>query len=299
MPSLALDPPTAAATAVTRGALPATRPWPYTPADFARVRRLIRTRAGISLGAGKADMVYGRLSRRLRATGAASFRAYLDILEAGDGPEWEAFVNALTTNVTAFFREAHHFRILRSHLLAAPQRAWPLNIWCSAAASGEEAWSIAMTAVETFDTPRPPVRILATDVNTDALAQAMAAVYPLGAVERLPAARKQRFLERGTGARRGQCRIKPALRPLVRFAPLNLLHAEWPVRGPLSAIFCRNVMIYFDRDTQYRVLKRMAPLLARDGLLFAGHSESFLHAADLVTPCGQTVYRATRRAPPP
>lgn len=279
-------------------ALPAAagRPWDYTPADFARVRRLIRERAGISLGPGKADMVYARLSRRLRATGATSFHAYLDGLEAGDGPERQAFVNALTTNVTGFFREPHHFRILREHLLAAPRRAWPLSVWCSAAASGEEAWSIAMTAVEAFDTLRPPVHILATDINTRALAEATEAVYPLAAIEGLAEPRRRAFFQRGTGARDGQCRIKPALRPLVRFAPLNLLQAEWPVRGPLAAIFCRNVMIYFDRATQSRVLRRMAPLLGPDGLLFAGHSESFLHAAELVTPCGHTVYRAARGA---
>ncbi|MGQ0587630.1 MAG: CheR family methyltransferase [Gammaproteobacteria bacterium] len=270
------------------------RQFEYTQRDFERVRRMIHARAGISLGPSKLNMVYSRLSRRLRAVGLGSVRSYLDGLEDNEAtPEWEAFTNALTTNLTSFFREAHHFATLRDHLQrrTATDPARPARIWCAAASTGEEPYSIAMTAVDAFGSFTPPVSILATDVDTQVLATGRAGVYPMERVEALDRGLQRRFFRRGTGAREGSVCVAGELAALVRFEPLNLLDARWPIRAPLDAIFCRNVMIYFDEATRRELLCRFAPLLAPDGLLFMGHSESLLRASDLFRPCGRTVYR--------
>ncbi|WP_028006919.1 CheR family methyltransferase [Solimonas flava] len=266
------------------------REFAFTARDFERVCAMIRARAGIALAPSKRDMVYSRLSRRLRALRLDSFAAYLQLLDEPRHPEWEAFTNALTTNLTAFFREPHHFETLQT-LLREARGPRPLLLWSAAASTGEEPYSIAISACEAFGTLRPPVRILATDLDTQVLQTAERGVYPLERIERLDAARRQRFFRRGVGSREGYCRVVDELRALVHFRPLNLLDERWPLRGPYTAIFCRNVMIYFDRPTQHRVLSHLVPLLADDGLLFAGHSESFFHAAELVRPCGRTVYR--------
>lgn len=262
----------------------------FSARDFGRVRELIHGRAGIALADSKQDMVYSRLSRRLRALGLNSFGEYLGRLDRPDEPEWEAFTNALTTNLTSFFREAHHFEQLRELLLAS-KAAQPLRLWCSAASTGEEPYSMAISACEAFDTLTPPVRILATDLDTQVLETAARGVYPLERVERMAPELLRKYFRRGAGSASGLCRVRDELRALIEFRQLNLLDARYPMRGPFEAIFCRNVMIYFDKPTQRGVLQRMMPLLAREGRFFAGHSESFFHAVDLVASCGRTVYR--------
>src|SRR5690606_40172170 len=225
--------------------------------------------------------------RRLRARGVERFSDYLDMVEDGVVDEGQHFVNALTTNLTSFFREAHHFPLLASQLQAAQRDGQPLRIWCCAASTGEEPYSLAITACEAFDTLTPPVRILATDIDTTVLQSAARGVYPLERIDSIDAARKRRFFQRGGGANAGLCRVRPELRALVEFRPLNLLDADYGLkRGAFIAVFCRNVMIYFDKPTQYGVLQRIAPLLSAEGRMYAGHSESFNHATDLVTPCG-------------
>lgn len=270
-----------------------TREFVFTNADFERVRKLIYQRAGIALAVSKQDMVYSRLARRLRATHINSFRAYLDGLDDPHALEWEAFVNALTTNLTSFFREAHHFDRLSEHLRRQPSGA-QLLLWSSAASTGEEPYSMAITVLESLDCSRTKVRILATDLDTNVLETARQGIYPLERIEKLSDERKQRFFHRGTGARAGYCRVKDEVRELVSFRQLNLLDPQWPLKGPFTAIFCRNVMIYFDKPTQYRVLQKMVPLLSGDGLLFTGHSESFFHATDLIQSCGRTIYKRAR-----
>ncbi|MEY3202502.1 MAG: chemotaxis protein methyltransferase [Pseudomonadota bacterium] len=265
------------------------REFEFTQADFKRVCELIRAHAGIALAASKHEMVYTRLVRRLRALSVARFSDYLDRLERDDGEEWEHFTNALTTNLTSFFREPHHFPIL-SRLLKSLHRNRPLRIWCAAASTGEEPWSLAICACETFDTLSPPVQILASDVDTNVLATAKAGVYDMERVTHLPQSQLQRFFQRGTGENSGLVRMHPKLHELMSFRAINLLDSHYGLSAPFDAIFCRNVMIYFDKPTQYRVLQNLMPLLEPDGLLFAGHSESFFHAADIVRLREHTVY---------
>jgi chemotaxis protein methyltransferase CheR len=266
----------------------------FTDEDFERVRKLIYERAGISLAPIKRDMVYSRLARRLRALNLESFGVYLQFLQSPNGEEeWELFVNSLTTNLTSFFREAHHFDILQRHMAELKQR--PIRIWCSAASTGEEPYTLAVTACETFGSMTPPVEIVASDIDTNVLAKAQRGVYPMERVERLSPERLRRFFLKGTGAQAGMVRIRPELQKLVTFTRVNLLDARYPINGPFDVMFCRNVMIYFDKPTQYEILRKFVPLLKPDGLLFAGHSESFLHAADLFHSLGRTVYERADR----
>jgi chemotaxis protein methyltransferase CheR len=277
---------------------PRDREFHFTSADFERVRVLIYKHAGISLAPIKQDMVYSRLARRLRALGYTRFEQYLAHLESNDAAEWETFVNSLTTNLTSFFREAHHFDILVRHLREVKQR--PVRIWCSAASTGEEPYTLAITACEAFDSLTPPVSITASDIDTNVLATAQKGVYPVDRVEKLSAERLRKFFLRGSGTQDGYVRVRPELQKLLTFTRINLLDARLPLQGPFDVMFCRNVMIYFDKPTQYAILKKFAPLLREDGLLFAGHSESFLHAADVFRSLGRTVYeRADRPAHAP
>jgi chemotaxis protein methyltransferase CheR len=272
------------------------REFQFTQTDFDRVRKLIHERAGISLAPVKQDMVYSRLARRLRALGLASFEEYLARLDRGGEQEWQTFVNSLTTNLTSFFREAHHFEMLARQMHASRHR--PFRIWCAAASTGEEPYSLAITACEAFDSMTPLVEIIASDIDTNVLATARRGIYARERVERLPAARIQRFFLANNGTQTDEVRVRPELLRLATFAQINLLDSHWPIRSPVDAIFCRNVMIYFDKPTQYQILKKFRPLLRDGGLLYAGHSESFLHAADLFRPLGRTVYEVGDRASP-
>jgi chemotaxis protein methyltransferase CheR len=268
----------------------------FTKSDFERVRALIYQRAGISLADSKQEMVYSRLARRLRATGIVSFGRYLDDLEAGRlGEEWESFTNALTTNLTSFFREAHHFPLLAEHVKKV--REHPIQIWCSAASTGEEPYSIAMTVCEAFNTLTPPVQIIATDIDTNVLATGAQGVYGIDRIDKMEPERARRFFLRGKGDQEGMVRVRPELRQLITFKQLNLLGDGWPVKGPFDVIFCRNVMIYFDKATQRKILSRFVPLMKPDALLFAGHSENFLYVSESLKLRGKTVYELDGRRP--
>lgn len=268
---------------------PSAREFSFSTTDFERVRKLIYQHAGISLSPVKQDMVYSRLARRLRATGKQTFVDYLDALEKNGGSEWEFFVNSLTTNLTSFFREPHHFPIFAEHLQKIANRR-PIRIWCSAASTGEEPYSIAMTVSETLGAATTQVSIIASDLDTSVLATAQKGVYPAERVEKLSPERLRKFFLRGSGSQEGYVAVRPELKQMIEFCRINLLDPSYPIKGPLDIIFCRNVMIYFDKPTQYKILSRFAPLLSPDGLMFAGHSESFLHAADLFRSTGKTVY---------
>ncbi|WP_242482371.1 CheR family methyltransferase [Thiocystis violacea] len=266
------------------------REFQFTPADFEQIRGLIYEHAGISLSDGKVDMVYSRIARRLRANGLNTFQGYLRFLDENP-EEWQHFTNSLTTNLTSFFREQHHFPILAERALEVKRKGQnPVTLWSSACSTGEEPYSMAMTMIDAFGTWKPPVKILATDLDTNVVKHAYKGVYPIERVEKLSEEVRKRFFHRGKGAQAGMVRVRPEVRALVSFHPLNLLDDHWPMRGRFDVIFCRNVLIYFDKPTQYRLLARFHPLLRQDGLLFVGHSESLTHVSDLFRLQGKTVY---------
>ena len=243
--------------------------------DLDRIIVLIHDRAGIVLARHKHGMVYGRLARRVRQLGFTRFHEYLNFMEQQmDGSEGEFFVNALTTNLTAFYREAHHFDILADFLRT---RKGPVRIWCNAASTGEEPYSLAITMRQVLG-EHADARVFATDVDTAALQRAEEGVYPLPQVLKHENRNITRFFYKGQGANANRARVRPEIAAMVDFAPLNLMDRNWKTPGaPYDAIFCRNVMIYFDKATQTKILSRFVPLLKSDGLLFAGHSESFTY----------------------
>jgi len=278
---------TAAATLATADAT--SQEFSFDNADFQRVKRLIYQRAGINLHDGKRAMVYSRLSRRLRETGDRGFADYLNTLEAAVGAagesEWQEFVNCLTTNLTSFFREEHHFHALAEAL--APLASKPLRVWCNAASTGEEPYSIAMTLQEAG---AASARLLATDIDTRVLATAQRGVYPADA-RGLTTQRLQKHFMRGKGANAGFIRVKPELAKMIEFRTFNLMAPQWSLGEPFDMVFCRNVMIYFDHDTQRKVLERIHAVMKPSGLLFVGHSENFTDARDLFHLRGKTIYQ--------
>jgi chemotaxis protein methyltransferase CheR len=263
----------------------------FSAADFDKVRELIYQRAGISLHAGKQAMVYSRLSRRLRETEHRSFATYLQWLQQNTGPsgeaEWQEFINCLTTNLTSFFREEHHFHALTDDLKA--RAGQPIRIWCSASSTGEEPYSIAITAAETLGTGAN-VRIVASDIDTKVLGTAQRGVYEASARGLSPERLSRHFL-RGKGGNAGYIRVKPELARLIEFRSFNLMTRGWQLGEPFDLIFCRNVMIYFDAPTQRQVLQQMHGVLKPGGLLYVGHSENFTDARDLFRLRGKTIYQ--------
>ena len=276
-------------------AIPGANDYVLTDAQFHRIRELVREHTGISLSEAKRQLVYGRLSRRLRALKLDSFAEYLELLERGVEAELEEFTNAITTNLTAFFREPHHFEYLATDVLpkvvARDTGARRARIWCCAASTGEEPYSIAMVLREAqemlngFD-----VKLLATDLDSAVLAHAAAGIYTAERFKSVSSTRLSRFFRKGTGAHAGHYRAQEDLRRLITFKQLNLMH-EWPVRGPFDAIFCRNVIIYFDKETQRALFERMAALQRPGDMLFLGHSESLYRVSDKYELVGRTVYR--------
>jgi len=264
------------------------REFRFSRQDFQRVQRLIGAFAGIALLDHKENMVYNRLARRLRATGLGSFQAYLDLVERSPEQERGHFVNALTTNLTSFFRESHHFDLLGSHAKARGRLSGgeALQVWSSACSTGEEAYSAAIVLHEAGCA----ARILATDIDTEVLRKAQRGDYALEAVESLGAERLKRFFLKGVGANEGRVRVRPELQAMVRFSQRNLQGADWPERERFDVIFCRNVMIYFSKEAQQQVLGRFLRALQPGGLLFVGHSESYASGNPLLRHCGKTAY---------
>lgn len=256
--------------------------------DFATVRQLIAEYAGIKLSPQKRNMVYNRLLRRLRARGVSGFGEYLALVQREGSDEREAFVNALTTNLTAFFREPHHFELLLAHAQArAKKRGAPLRCWSSACSTGEEAWSIAMVLRDA----ECAGEVLGTDIDTDVLNTASAGVYRNERTAGMSIERLRRHFLRGAGANEGLVSVRPELRSMVRFGQLNLQSPVWPAMERFDVIFCRNVVIYFDREFQKKLLTRLADLLVPGGLLMVGHSESFPAAHPGFRSCGRTAYQ--------
>jgi chemotaxis protein methyltransferase CheR len=257
--------------------------------EIERISALIYQRAGIVLTPQKRDMVYNRLSRRIRVLELKGFTDYINLLVANpESDEWQVFINALTTNLTSFFREAYHFPILARH---AQTRGGMYNVWCAGASTGEEPWSIAMTLEETLGRSITGPRVLATDIDTDVLEKAGQGVYRLADIDSLSEQQKKTWFLRGTGTQKDLVKIKDGLRNAVQFRQLNLIDPQWNIQGNFDAIFCRNVMIYFDHKTQEKLVMRFAKMLKPDGLLFLGHSEHVSSANSPFRLLGQSVYR--------
>ncbi|NUU65878.1 protein-glutamate O-methyltransferase CheR [Enterobacteriaceae bacterium BIT-l23] len=264
---------------------------PLTEPEFKKLSQLIYQRAGIVLADNKRDMVYNRLSRRLRALNLDNFSQYIGLLESHTlHAEWQPFINALTTNLTAFYRESYHFPILAEH---ARSRPGGYSVWSTAASTGEEPCSIAITLDETLGRSTG-TRIWATDIDTEVLDTATRGIYRELDIAKLTEAQKKRYFLRGTGSQEGKVRVRPELLSGIQYQPLNLLDNDWAVPGPFDAIFCRNVMIYFDKDTQRKILRRFAGMLKEGGILFAGHSEHVSQLSDDFYLKGLSVYGLTK-----
>jgi chemotaxis protein methyltransferase CheR len=265
-------------------------------ADFQFLRDFVYQHCGISLSEQKRQLVQGRLLRRLRALGLKDFGSYCERLRQDPEDELGDLASAISTNVTSFFREMHHYDLLVEQLLPRWLDTKPpggrLRIWSAGCSTGEEPYALAMVLAEALERTGSPIdaRILATDLSPQALETAREGTYPLERMGGVSDARRNRWFLRGEGAYAGLARVHPRLRELVTIQPLNLLH-EWPMRGPFDAIFCRNVVIYFDKPTKQRLFERYAGLLEQGGYLFLGHSESMYGLSDSFELVGRTVYR--------
>ncbi len=278
------------------------REFTFTGADFRFIRDLVAERTGIMLSENKRDLVYGRLSRRLRELGLSCFRDYCSLLEKGESEEMVQFVNAITTNLTSFFREDHHFEYLGKTLLPGlmqkklknnlPRR---LRIWSAGCSTGEEPYSIAMVLKEVLGSSddKWDARILATDLDTKVLEKASNGVYEQQRVEGLTKNRLQRWIKKGSGNNAGKVRVSPELQEIITFKQLNLMN-DWPMSGPFDLIFCRNVVIYFNKPTQQVLFDRYAELLDEGGHLFLGHSETMFQKTDRYQLIGKTIYQKER-----
>ena len=270
------------------------REFEFSNEDFEALRALVKQVTGIALSDQKRELVYGRLARRLRALNLKSFREYRELL-ASDSDEVVQFCNAITTNLTAFFREPHHFDHMREEVLKPmalkPPASRRYRIWSAACSTGEEPYTIAMTVLEAMgDTRGWDLRILATDLDSDVLGKASRGVYLADRIRALPAERRQRFFTPVAGAKEPSFQVTPALSKLITFKQLNLMH-PLPMKGPFDAIVCRNVLIYFDKQTQADLVGRMARLQRPGDLLYLGHSESLFKVSNDYTLIGRTVYR--------
>jgi chemotaxis protein methyltransferase CheR len=275
------------------------REFEFRDRDFATIARLVKDQTGIALSERKRDLVYGRLARRLRVLGIADFAEYCDILSSPAGEaERLMMINAITTNLTGFFREGHHFQFLSDEVLPGLAAAWsPTNrrmrIWSAGCSSGEEPYSIAMAVQAGLaqagrgGVDRWDLKILATDIDTEMIAWAKQGRYDRRRAEAIPAHLRKKHVE---AVDDDTVEMSDALKSLIVFNPLNLLE-PWPMRGPFDVIFCRNVVIYFDKPTQRVLFDRFADMLTAQGWLFIGHSESLFNVSDRFRLVGRTIYR--------
>jgi chemotaxis protein methyltransferase CheR len=279
----------------------APREFAFTDRDFQYLREAVHRHTGIALADTKREMVYGRLSRRLRALNLGSFAEYCALLEEHAEQELGQLVNAITTNLTAFFRERHHFQYLRERLLpevAARSSTRRLRIWSAGCSTGAEPYSIAIVLRETSALAGWDVRILATDIDTNVLETASRGVYNERDTSGLDPAQLKRWFLRGRGPNNGRVRVKDELRSMIAFRRLNLIE-RWPMREAFDIVFCRNVVIYFDKPTQTELFGRFADLMVERGHLFVGHSESLFKVSDRFDLIGQTIYRRKPQAGDP
>ncbi len=270
------------------------REFEFTDSDFNFIQKLVADSTGIVLSEGKRDMVYSRLTRRIRELKLDSYKVYCDRLKSGDADELVAFTNALTTNLTSFFREPHHFDFLKDKLLPDIKKnkaSKQLRIWSAGCSSGEEPYSIAMVVDEVFGAVMDSwdIKILATDLDSNMVQTGANGVYKEERVTGLTKSRLNKYVKSGSGKNSGKVKMSPKLQKLITFKELNLMN-EWPIKGPFDFMFCRNVVIYFDKPTQKVLFDRYADLLVPDANLFIGHSESLLNVTTRFELLGKTIY---------
>ena len=267
----------------------------FTDRDFEYLRTLVGEHAGISLGEQKRQLVYGRLTRRLRQLQIADFAGYCHYVQQNTASEIGEIINAITTNLTSFFRENHHFEHLKGEALpdlmarnAAKRR---LRLWSAGCSTGEEPYSIAMTLMESLpEIASWDAKLLATDIDSQVLARAASGVYADDRVRDLPPERMRRWFSKGQGNNAGKVKVSDKLQKLIAFRQLNLMQS-WPMHGPMDVIFCRNVVIYFDKETQKKLFDRYADMLAPEGYLYVGHSETLHRICDRFRLIGRTIYQ--------
>jgi chemotaxis protein methyltransferase CheR len=270
-------------------------------AEFEFIRHVIGENAGIVLGPNKRQLVQGRLARRLRELHLPSYEAYCDHIRNSGPEELVGLINAITTNVTSFFRENHHFEALSSYMLPeAMQRnrqSRRIRIWSAGCSSGEEPYCIAMVAREVLPASQKwDLKILATDIDSEMVATAQRGIYPLDRLASVSQERLRRHFRKGSGEHEGAAKVQPEVAQLISFRTLNLMHT-WPMSGPFDIIFCRNVMIYFDQATRERLVNRFSDILATEGYLCLGHSESIHGTGGPLRLVGKTIYRRTGAQP--
>jgi chemotaxis protein methyltransferase CheR len=269
-----------------------------TDKEFSQLREFIHAHTGIALSQHKRALVCSRLAKRLRRHGLYSYADYYALLTQADpeGLELVAMINCITTNKTDFFREPHHFRFLSEVVFPAyrqnPNRVKPLRIWSAASSTGEEAYSLAMTALEAMSSfNEQDIRILVTDIDTDVLSRAADGIYSLTHAAHIPEALLRRYFLKGQGTHAGEIMAKPLLKSLLHFHWLNLLDKPWPMHEKFDVIFCRNVLIYFDKATQSDMFMRMAGALKPGGYLMLGHSEAIHGMNEVFHPVGHSIYQ--------
>jgi chemotaxis protein methyltransferase CheR len=272
------------------------REFDFTEKDFLRVKTVVYDFAGIDLNDSKKNLVYNRLAKRIRFLDMNSFSAYLDYVEEQGEAEFVHLINAITTNLTFFFRENHHFEYLANQvipmLLEKNKGSKKIRIWSAGCSTGEEPYSIAIVLKEAVP-PGWDARVLATDLDTNVVQTGQTGVYKMDRLKGVSDERKKRWFLKGSGSREGYVRVKPELQQIIDFGQINLMN-EWPIRDAIDVIFCRNVVIYFDKETQARLFDRYANLLPDNGHLFIGHSESLYKVCDRFELLGQTIYRKIR-----
>ena len=271
----------------------------FSDAEFAEIRAVIKDLTGINMSETKRQLVYRRIMTRLRATGIEHTRDYISYLKNGDVAELEAFANAVTTNLTSFFRENHHFEYLAENILpeiatrkASGRRR--LRIWSAGCSTGEEPYSIAMTLKESLPgIAQWDAKILCTDVDTEVIKTCKAGVYARGRIDKISQRQQKRWFRKGRSTEGEMVKVDPELQALTVFKPLNLMH-DWPMTGRFDVIFCRNVIIYFDKPTQRILIDRFAEHLEDNGFLILGHSETLFNVSDRFSLIGNTIYQKAR-----
>ena len=271
------------------------REFHFTKDDFNFLRKISNERTGIVVSDDKFDMFYSRLSRRVRKLGLSTFREYCELIKNDEnGDEVIELVNSITTNLTAFFRENHHFEYLKNTVIPQfynTKNSQTMNVWSAGCSTGEEPYSLSIAINETHARGHKyQAKILATDIDSNVLTKAASGIYPIERVAGLPKERLKKWFQRGSGDRSGFVRLKQDVRRLIEFGQLNLMQ-NWQLDAMQDVIFCRNVIIYFDKDSKIKLIDRFADYLEEGGYLFIGHSESLFKLTNRFELIGQTIYR--------